>query len=67
MCSKRDMVIFAAGALALHTISHLTLQFSHILPLKMFGFTLTSDLNMYAIGGSAVITIALLWWASKLK
>lgn len=67
MCSKRDVVIFVAGAEAFHTLSHLVLNFSNTLPINAFGMTWTQHLNLYAIAINIIITVALLWWASKLK
>lgn len=67
MFSKRDAVIFLAGAAALHTVSHAMLYHAGILPLKFYTVVLTEQLNLYAIVGGSLLTIALLWWASRLK
>lgn len=67
MCSKRDTVIFLAGAETFHTLTHVIINFTHTLPIKVFSITWTSQLNLMAIGINAVITVGLLWWASKLK
>lgn len=67
MWTKKDVIIFFAGAMAFHTLSHIMLHFATILPLTFWGIVLTSGLNMYAIVISALITIALLWWAARIK
>lgn len=67
MCTLRDIVIFAAGAEFFHTLSHIMLPLFIKLPLDMHVIVLTQDFNLWAIGINAVITLALLWWAHKLK
>lgn len=67
MFSKKQWVIFAAGAAAFHTLSHLVIQYSDTLPIQIYSFELTSQLNMMIILINAVITAGLLWWVSKLK
>lgn len=67
MCSKRDIVIFVAGAEAFHTVSHVIFGYAGILPMELFSIMWTQQLNMLAILINALITAGLLWWASKLK
>lgn len=67
MWTKREHIIFWAGAFGFHTLSHVMIQFSSALPIQFWGITLTYNLNMFAIIGSTLITIALLWWASRTK
>ncbi len=67
MCSKRDVVIFFAGVSAFHTISHILIGYLGVLPLTFLSIHWTVQLNMIAIAVNAVITVALLWWASKIK
>lgn len=67
MCSKRDIVIFLAGAMAFHTISHIFLAYMGLLPLVVWSINLTVQLNRYIVAASGIITLALLWWAHKLK
>lgn len=67
MCKLRDVVIFAAGAEFFHTLSHIILPYLVTLPVNMKFITLTPSLNMFAIIINAIITIALLWWARRLK
>lgn len=55
MCSK-CLWVFLAGAAAMHTISHIVLGYSPILPLNMWGITLTQNLNYAVIAGSALLT-----------
>lgn len=68
MFRKRDVVVFLAGAEAFHTLAHIVIAYSGTLPIKFFFIEWTSQLNLYyGIGLNALVTIALLWWASKLK
>ena len=66
MFSLRDFVIFFAGAEFFHTISHIFLWYSVALPLQTKFVLITSSLNMWAVLINALITVALLWWASRL-
>lgn len=67
MCKLKDVVIFFAGAEFFHTLSHIILPYFITLPLPMSFMVFTPTMNYWAIGINAVITIALLWWASKIK
>lgn len=68
MFKTRDVVVFLAGAEAFHTLSHIVIAASGTLPIKFFFIEWTQHLNLYyGIGLNALITIALLWWASRLK
>ena len=67
MWTKREVIIFFAGVEAFHTLSHLSLSVSGVLPMRFFGFTVTTRLNAWAIVVNALITVALLWWARRLK
>lgn len=67
MCSKRDIIIFLAGAQTFHAISHLALMFSNNLPITMLGITITPELNTAAIIFNVVTAAALLWWADRLS
>lgn len=67
MLKLRDVVIFLAGAEFFHTISHIILPYFITLPLNINFMMFTSSLNMWAITINALITIALLWWASRIK
>ena len=66
MSKLRDSVIFIAGAEFFHTLSHIILPYFIPLPIKMGLFTLTSTINIATVVVNAVITILLLWWASRL-
>lgn len=66
MCTKRDCLIFFAGAAAMHTISHIWLAYSNMLPITVWGMSITSQFNTTVIIVSTLITAVLLWWASKL-
>jgi len=67
VCSKRDVVVFLAGAEAFHTLSHMVIQFTSMLPVTVWGIHWTPQLNLFGIVINGVITLGLLWWASKLK
>lgn len=67
MCKLRDIVIFTAGAEFFHTLSHIILPFFITLPIDMHWMVFTSKMNFGAIGINALLTIALLWWAHRLK
>lgn len=67
MFKLRDVVIFAAGAEFFHTLSHIILPYFITLPIDMKFIEFTPTINVWAIAINAVITIALLWWASRLK
>ncbi len=67
MCTLRDIVIFFAGAAFFHTLSHIILPYFVSMPLDIGIMVLTPTLNLWIIGINALITLALLWWAYKLK
>lgn len=67
MFKLRDVVIFFAGAEFFHTISHIILPYFISLPIDMKFMVLTSTINIWAVLINAAITIALLWWASRLR
>lgn len=67
MLKLRDVVIFFAGAEFFHTISHIILPYFITLPIDMKFIVFTSTINIWAVVINAIITIALLWWASRLN
>lgn len=67
MYSKRDLAIFAAGALASHTFSHIFIQMSHTLPIQVFSRSFTESMNLMAIAINALLTIGMLYLAHWLK
>lgn len=67
MLRLRDVVIFFAGAEFFHTLSHIILPYFINLPVDMKFMLLTPTINTLAIIINAVITVALLWWAHRLK
>jgi hypothetical protein len=67
MFSLKNVLIFLAGAQFFHTLSHILFPFVVELPLKTKIIYLTPTLNIWAIIINAIITLALLWWASKVK
>lgn len=66
MCALRDIVIFLAGAIFFHTLSHIILPYLVSMPLDMGFMVLTTKLNLWVIAINALITLALLWWAHRL-
>lgn len=64
--SLKDIVIFFAGAEAFHTLSHIFLAYAVKFPLDLNFTVLTATMNLWAIVINGLITIALLWWASRL-
>lgn len=67
MLKLRDVLIFFAGAEFFHTLSHIVLPYFISMPLNMGFMTFTPILNTWAIVINALLTIILLWWASRLK
>ena len=68
MWSKRDGLFFLAGFMACDAlIVHLTMFLSKMLPLTIWGITVTNTLNAIGLIASTTITIALLLWASRTK
>lgn len=67
MLKLRDVAIFFAGAEFFHTLSHIILPYFITLPLNMNFMMFTPELNIWAIVINALITIALLWWASRIR
>lgn len=66
MC-KRCLYVFLAGALAMHTLGHVMLVFSNLLPLSVFGITVTQNLNYLIIVASAFLTGLCLYLARDYK
>lgn len=66
MWSKKDILIFLAGAQTFHTLTHIILGMSNTLPIQFFSITWTTQLNIIAIVLNVIITVGLLWWAHKL-
>ena len=64
----RDIVLILAGAEAFHTLSHMWLGTSGVLPLqvKMPHMTVTARLNIAAVIVNALVTVGLFWWALRL-
>jgi len=65
MCTKKNILIFLAGAEAFHTIAKLGLYFSGLLPLPLFGIVWTPHMVLGAAVIHAIITVVLLWLACK--
>ncbi len=67
MPSFRDVIIFLAGVSFFHTLSHIFLSLYVALPLASSIVVITPNLNLTAIIANALITVLLLYWASRLK
>lgn len=67
MLTRKETLIFLAGAAAAHTLTHLVLRFADVLPLTVFGHEITQTNNMYCIAISAIIAVGLLYYAKGLK
>ena len=59
----RDSLVFLAGAQAFHTLSHVYLGFSGMLPVEMHypSITVTQEMNVMAIVINGLITVGLLY------
>ena len=62
MWSKKNVLIFLAGAEAFHTLSHIWLTPSGLLPMTIRSswfppFTITREVNAFAIAINGLITI----------
>ena len=70
MFGKKNIIMFFAGVAAFHTLTHIVLYFTDLLPMRACSccsFVFTPEMNFWAVTVSAAITIALLGWASQLK
>lgn len=67
MFKLRDVVIFVAGAEFFHALSHVILPYFVSLPIDMKFMILTPTINVWAIIINTMITVALLWWATRLR
>ncbi|HAT1722187.1 TPA: hypothetical protein I8Y83_002736 [Legionella pneumophila] len=61
----RDIVLFFAGFEFFHTLAHVF--FAFLVPLDLKFIILTPTLNTWSIVINALITLALLWWAKRLR
>ncbi len=66
MFSFRDFLVFLAGGVMVHLLSHITLAVSGVLPVTVGGMEITSQINMVAIVINILIMVGLLWWANRL-
>jgi hypothetical protein len=63
----RDIVVFAAGAEAFHTLVHFFLPYYVKFPIETPFLSLTSSMNVWALIINGAITVALLWLAAWMK
>lgn len=64
MC-KKCLFVFLAGAMAFHALSHIVLIFTPLLPLTVWGITLTQSLNYLIITGSIALSALFLYAARQ--
>jgi hypothetical protein len=64
----RDALVFFAGAEGFHTLSHVWLGLSGMLPMEILfpPMTITPGLNLFAIVVNSLVTVGLLYGASRL-
>ena len=64
----RDALVFFAGAEGFHTLSHVWLGLSGMLPMEILfpPMTITQGLNVFAIVVNGLITVGLLYGAKRL-
>ena len=67
MWSKKEILIFLAGAQTFHTLSHIIIALTDTLPIKFWSITWTQQLNLIAITMNFIVMLGLLWWAAKTK
>lgn len=60
MFTKREWIIFFAGAQSFHAISHIILSFTRSLPITFFGIAWTQPLNVIAIIINVILALLLL-------
>lgn len=67
MFSKREWIIFATGAQAFHTLSHILITFTGTLPIYIYTIEWTQQLNYGGILINSAITFALFKWAQATR
>ena len=67
LCSKHHFLYFLAGAAAWEAHGHLMLHFGNVLPINLWGFTLTQQVNTIIIAVAGIISIGLLFIAKSRK
>ncbi len=66
MCTlwtKHHVLYFLAGAAAFHALSHFMLYYINLLPLTVWGFTLTNTSNAVIIVLSLALSAGLIYYA----
>lgn len=66
MWSKKEIIIFFAGAQAFHTFSHFFMWAINFPVFQYFSWTITPQFLFLSGIINALITAVLLWWASKI-
>lgn len=65
-CSKRDWVLFFLGAQVFHTLSHIMLAVSGMLPVHVFSWTITQQTNLIITLVNILVTVALGYWLYRI-
>ena len=63
MNSFKEVAKFAAGVTAWESLVHLSLQFAGVLPITLFGITITPEVNTIQIVLPAVVSMILAYYA----
>lgn len=64
--SKRDWVLFFFGAQVFHTLSHIMLAVTGVLPVQVFSWTITQQTNLIIILVNILVTVALGYWLYRI-
>lgn len=67
MWSKRDIIVFLAGAFTFHTLAHLTIAMTDTLPIRVFNIIIDKQMNLLGIVVNGLIASGLIWWANKTR
>lgn len=65
MFTTKHLLYFLSGAAFFHTLGHIAIIFTNLLPMNVFGIEFTTNLNYITIAISGLITVALLYFANN--
>lgn len=65
LCSKKDCLIFLAGAAAFNAVIHAIFAYAGTFPFHYMTMEWTQQMNMISIIVNAVVSVGLLWLAHK--
>lgn len=66
MCTKKEVVIFLAGAEAFHSFAHVVM-YGYNITFQLPWIHVTQNFQLAAFLINLAITVALLYWASKIR